>query len=867
MEDIKFTVSEELKTILKKANDTARKNGDRDLTVELLAYVLLDHYVNFSGPFESEVISDLLGEYSREQKKEILKIAEEEYKKSAKKTTLFSHFENYTFSEDLEKQFNHIETFLELKREFIEKIPVTGKVMIGSEDFFSYGVLNNKSLSLTERLDSEFSLNYARFMAQDICNKLFGSETTELKEKNIEPTPTPADETKAAKEDDDKFEKAGEGSEAMSVKKRDPNSKTPVLDQYGLDMTKKAADGGYDPVIGRDKEISQVIEILCCRKKNNAALLGDAGVGKTALVEGLAAMISAGNVPMELKGKRIFSVSTTDLQAGTIYRGQLEERIQELCEEVRENKDIIVYIDEFHQAVSEGSSNIAQMLKPALSRGEMNMIISTTTSEFRRYIEKDAALKRRFEPVYLEEPGVEETVEILKGISPGYSKFHHVKVSEEVIRRCVEWSGQYITDRQFPDKAIGILDMSCSLTKLANPLDYDKRKKLQDAIDELNKQADQAIEDSEFEHASKIRDTRLSVEEELKTLISEQETNEEIWPEVTVECVSQVISKFSGVPIDKILSSDMTKVREMKTALSEKVIGQDKAIEELTIALQRNILGLRDPKKPIASFLLVGPTGVGKSLVSKVLASEFFGSEKSLVTIACSEYMQDWAESKLLGSAPGYVGFENTEPRLYVLKRKPYCVLLIDEIEKSSSNLYNIWLNMLEEGEITLSSGEKVSCRDCIIIFTGNVGTKSLELKTPGLGFGTMKEEDKRKSDLATVMKEVEKEFRPEFRNRLSKIIVFNSLGDEELMKIFDLELKKLQDRLKEKYELGVTKKLKAWIVGKAEPKYGARSLQRLIVEYIEQELCKALLEHDPGDKHKVTFDLAKDETIKTKFS
>lgn len=865
MEDIKFTVSEELKTILKKANDTARKNGDRDLTVELLAYVLLDHYINSSGPFESEVISDLLEEYSEEQKKEILKVAEEEYKGSAKKTTLFSHFENYAFSEALEKQFNHIEAFLELKREFVEKKPGNGKVMIGSEDFFSYGILNNKSLSLTERLDSGFGFNYAKFMAQDICNKLFGPGTGELKEKRVEPTP--ADEAKAAKEDDDKFEKAGEGSEAMSVKKRDPNSKTPVLDQYGLDMTKKAADGGYDPVIGRDKEISQVIEILCCRKKNNAALLGDAGVGKTALVEGLAAMISAGNVPMELKGKRIFSVSTTDLQAGTIYRGQLEERIQELCEEVRENKDIIVYIDEFHQAVSEGSSNIAQMLKPALSRGEMNMIISTTTSEFRRYIEKDAALKRRFEPVYLEEPGVEETVEILKGISPSYSKFHHVKVSEDVIRRCVEWSGQYITDRQFPDKAIGILDMSCSLTKLANPLDYDKRKELQDAIDELNKQADQAIENSEFEHASKIRDTRVSVEEELKNLIAEQETNEEKWPEVTVECVSQVISKFSGVPIDKILSSDMTKVREMKAALSEKVIGQDKAIEELTIALQRNILGLRDPKKPIASFLLVGPTGVGKSLVSKVLASEFFGSEKSLVTIACSEYMQDWAESKLLGSAPGYVGFENTEPRLYVLKRKPYCVLLIDEIEKSSSNLYNIWLNMLEEGEITLSSGEKVSCRDCIIIFTGNVGTKSLELKTPGLGFGTIKEDDKRKSDLATVMKEVEKEFRPEFRNRLSKIIVFNSLGDEELLKIFDLELKKLQDRLKEKYELNVTKKLKTWIVGKAEPKYGARSLQRLIVEYIEQELCKALLEHDPGDKHKVTFDLAKDETIKTKFS
>jgi ATP-dependent Clp protease ATP-binding subunit ClpC len=501
------------------------------------------------------------------------------------------------------------------------------------------------------------------------------------------------------------------------------------------------------------------------------------------------------------------------------------------------------------------------MLKPSLARGEMNMIISTTTSEYRQYIEKDAALKRRFEPVQIEEPSTEETKKILKGISKQYTSYHHVKLTDEIIKKCVDWSGQYITDRQFPDKAIGILDMACSLTKLTHPLDYDKREELQKAIEELNKQADKAIEDAEFEKASKIRDARLMVEKELKDLITSQENNSDIWPEVTIDVVSQVISKISGVPIDKIKSSSMSKLREMKNQLSAKVIGQDQAIEELTVALQRNILGLRDPHKPIASFLLVGPTGTGKSLVSKVLASEFFGSDKSLVTIACSEYMQDWAESKLLGSAPGYVGYSDSEPRLYVLKRKPFCVLLIDEIEKSSSNLYNIWLNMLEEGEITLSSGEKVSCRDCIIIFTGNVGTKSLELKSNEIGFGSSSKEDKKKKDIATVMKEVKKEFRPEFLNRLSKIIVFNSLDKPELEKIFDLELNKLQERLPE-YKLQVSKKLKSWITEKTDPKYGARSLQRLIVEYIEQELCKSLLETDVESlkkPYKVKFDLDKE--------
>ena len=868
MDSLDFRVSEELRKIFKEANRIARDNKDKEITIELVTYLILNEYVN-NGASESSLIREVLTDYSEENRLEMVEVCSKAYviRSSSIKTTLESHTESCSLDEYMEDSISMSRSYKRIEKNLI---PGTHREddIVYTEDILIWGILfQNNDLITT--LSQTFNFNKERFFSQIADSLLKGI----IKTKTIE-SESPVEKIEEEKplekenksEDEDKFEKAAMSS-SISVKKRDPNSKTPVLDQYGLDMTEKAKEGGYDPLVGRDKEISQVIEILCCRKKNNAALLGDAGVGKTALVEGLAQKISKKEVPMELRGKRIFSVSTTDLQAGTIYRGQLEERVQELCNEVRINKDIIIYIDEFHQAVSEGSSNIAQMLKPSLARGEMNMIISTTTSEYRRYIEKDAALKRRFEPVQIEEPSPEETKAILKGISKQYSNFHHVKITDEVIKKCVEWSEQYITDRQFPDKAIGILDMSSSLTKLECPLDYKKRGELQEKINEMNNGIDALIEEAELEKASEIRDERIKIEKELAKLIEKQEKDTKSWPEVTVENVSKVISKISGVPVDKIRSSNMTKLREMKEQMTKKIIGQDQAVSELVTALQRNILGLRDPHKPIASFLLVGPTGVGKTYVSKILASEFFGSEKSLVTIACSEYMQDWAESKLLGSAPGYVGFSDSEPRLYVLKRKPFCVLLIDEIEKSSSNLYNIWLNMLEEGEITLSTGEIVSCRDCIIIFTGNVGTKALEIKSSGIGFGTISKEDKTKKDVSTVMKEVQKEFRPEFLNRLSKIIVFNSLEEKELEKIFDLELKKLQKRLKD-YKIGITKTLKSWIIRKAEPEYGARSLQRLMIEYVEQELCKKLLEVDVETIKKpvkVKFDL-EDDKVKVEF-
>jgi ATP-dependent Clp protease ATP-binding subunit ClpC len=621
-------------------------------------------------------------------------------------------------------------------------------------------------------------------------------------------------------------------------------SKSSILEQFGTNLVEKAIKGEFDKVVGRSTEISKVIEILCCRKKNNAALLGDPGCGKTAIVEGLAQMIAKNEVPDEIKGKKIYSISVMDLLAGTTYRGQLEQRIQNLCKEVASRKDVIIYMDEFHQATSGESNNISQMLKPALGRGEFQSIISTTNGEYRKFVEKDGALKRRFEAVYVEEPTVEETKAILREIAPSYCKFHKVSCSDEVIDKCVEWSGKYINDKFFPDKAITTFDLSCSVAKLKSSDNTNKKEeellRLCSKQDEIEKRMISLVKEARLEEAGKLRKKLVTVENKIDKLSNSNDP--EIRGEVTIEDICDVISRSSGIPSEIIMSNDLDKIKNIKNVLSSKVIGQDEAINELTIALQRNMLGLRDPNKPIASFLLVGPTGVGKSLVSKTLATEFFGSDKNLVTIACSEYMQDWAESKLLGSAPGYVGFSDSEPRLYVLKRKPYSVILVDEIEKSSSNLYNIWLNMLEEGEITLSTGEKVSCKNSIIIFTGNVGTKSLEIKGgDGFGFRKYSSEEKKDRDVSIVMDEVKKEFRPEFLNRLSKVIVFNSLSKNELSKIFDIELSKLKERIN--YDLVVSDDLKELIISKCEPEYGARSLQRLITEYVEKEICKTMID------------------------
>ena len=673
------------------------------------------------------------------------------------------------------------------------------------------------------------------------------------------------------------FEAAGgKGGLLNNSSKVRKDGKTPFLDQYSIEMTERAISNPYDPVIGRDREIEEIVKILSSRLCNNPLLLGDPGVGKTAIVESLATLIAtkSSKIPEAIRNKRIFSLNINSVVAGCTYRGQFEERMQNIIKEVVADPDIIVYIDEIHNMVGAGASSgeqkgdMGNILKPYLSRGEFQCIGSTTVSEFRNIIEKDKALVRRFGTIYVEEPSLNDTIKIIEGVASKYENYHKVKYPKEIIKACVNYSDRYIYDSCFPSKAVKILDKVGASVKIKQP-ENTKVKDLENNIDDLEKQKFDIItkQFDNWEKACELKDQTDDLKKELTKVKKDLETNSSNWPMITLDNVCEVISSTTGIPLDRISSTDTEKLRSMKKQLDNKVIGQEEAVEELSIAIQQNTLGLRDPKKPIASFLFVGPTGVGKTYVAKTVAKEFFGSDKNLVTISCSEYMEKYSESKLIGTAPGYVGYDS-EPRLYILKRQPYTVLLVDEIEKSNSDLYNIWLNMLEEGEITLSTGEKISCRNCIIIFTGNVGTKSLEIKGSGLGFGKLSADEKKKADVSTVMKEVEKEFRPEFLNRLTKIVVFNSLDEKSLNKIFDLELKTLRDQIKSQNKLNikVSKEAKNLIISKCDPKYGARSLKRLINEYVLNEICKKMLQEDVTGKQLAEVNLVSDK-IEVAFS
>ena len=857
----KFNLSKEVKELMDSARQFAENNNLKRINLETVLFTLIDKYLN-NPDVESEVIKKVFGKLNADSKRKLRQECLDIMLEANKAETYDSNLSGYVNNENitLSDNLSHV---LDRSQEVLKQGLIHGAKDISSEVFFHSCLL--EPCEMTSLLDTKYRINPTALLTHGIMD-MFKNQVEEIL--GIASPNSEKEMSVDGDEEDEEFEKAGERG-AISTREIDPNSKTPTLDEFSLDMTKKASRGEYDPVIGRDKEISQVCEILCCRKKNNAILLGDPGAGKTAVVELLAQRIATGNVADELKHKRVLSLSTTDLTSGTMYRGQLEERVQKLCKELAENRDIILFIDEFQQATSESSSSIAQMLKPALGRGEITLIASTTVDEYRKFIEKDGALKRRFSPVQVEEPGIEETIKILEGIQEKYSCFHHVQYSDGLMKKIVEWSGKYINDRYFPDKAINILDMASSLCKLRKPVDNTKILKLEKQLESTKQKIKELVETCDKDKIAEAGELRKK-ENEIKGKIEKAKeslySDPKKWPVVSEKEVSEVISKTSGIPVDKIMTSDMKKLKEIKTTLETKVIGQGEAVEQLTLSLQRNMLGLRDPKRPIASFMFLGPSGIGKTKISQVLAEEFFGSDKNLITIACSEYTQDFSESKLIGSSAGYVGYGD-EPRLYALKRRPYSVLLIDEIEKASENLQNIFLNILEEGQVTLSSGEIVSCKNCIVIFTGNVGTKSLELYGKGMGFGISGDEKPGTRETSIVMKEVKNTFRPEFINRLSKIIVFNSLGKEEMDKIFYLELDELKKRLIENngYELEVTDRIKDVVVSKCEPQYGARSLKRLLVEYVEQEICKAMLDQDTEGKKKILVDY-EDEKVKVEF-
>lgn len=651
---------------------------------------------------------------------------------------------------------------------------------------------------------------------------------------------------------DEEFEKYGDRT-PLSGRELNPDSKTPTLEQFSTDMI--AESEKYDPVIGRDGLVDSIIEILCKRKKANPVLVGEAGCGKSAVVELLAKRIAGGQVPERLKDKKIFALNLNDLVAGTKYRGEYEERLQKIIREVIGHPEIIVYIDELHNLVGngnhQGNGDAANILKPYLARGEFQCIGSTTQSEYRKFIEADAALNRRFTQVEVTVPGPEETVKILSGLKDNYEKYHRVRIGKDVLEACVEWSGRYISDKNFPDKAIDVLDLSSSVVSLrtVNPENTEMKNKLKNIVENKIK----AVQvDYDFEEGERLK----AEEDKLRVLLEKSETamskNKKLWPEVTVEDVAYSISRISRVPVDKINQSDTVMLSKMRENLLKRVIGQDKAVNTIVQAIQKNYLGLRDPKKPIASILAVGPSGVGKSLICTELATTFFGGPDKLIRIDGGMLKDAGSLNTLLGAPPSFVGHDK-EPVLLQVKRKPQCVLLVDEVEKMHPSIFDIFLNIMEEGTATLNTGDTVDFRNCILIMTGNIGTKEIKDFGAGIGFGQV---DPGKKNESIVKKAIEKTFRVEFLGRLSSTIVFNQLGKPELMKIFSLEFDKIKKQFgKKKYTVQVTKAMKEYVIGKCDPNFGARDLKRYIDQYIVNKVSEKMLETPETTKYLVDIE------------
>ena len=653
------------------------------------------------------------------------------------------------------------------------------------------------------------------------------------------------------------FEKAGQATD-IHTRSVDPNSSTPALDEFGIDMTKLAKEGKYDAVIGREKEAKQIIEILCCRKKNNAMVIGKAGTGKTALIEYLAQLISSGNVPSELKGKRIISLSSTTLTAGTIYRGQLEQRVKDICDEVAKSPDIIIFIDEFHSAVSGGSDDIAQMLKPSLSRGELTLIAGTTYDEYKKFIEKDSALKRRFQKVYIEEPEREETFLILQGLRDKYSEYHNVEYSDDVLRACVEWSEKYLYDRNSPDRAIDLMDVSGSRAKLDRPSDSSKITALEEKIEKSKAKKTDLVKKEKYEEAEKERQKQKELEAKLEEIKASRKRTS-----VELSDVARVVSELVNIPMEKIMDPDIEKLRSMSGLLKDRIIGQDESIEAVTKLLSKQFLGLRDENIP-PSLYISGGTGTGKTYLAEEIAKTIFGTEKAMLRIDCGELSQPHTVTKLIGAPPSYVGFG--EVALFdKVRERPQQLILVDEADKLCDEILNtIFLNILTTGFITLSNGIEVSFKDCIFIFTSNDGTRDLEAHGKGIGFGL---EDKKAMTKEIVMKAIKRRIRPEVINRFSGIIIFNSLGVEEMKKIYVLELKKLENRLQKKgLSLSVSDSIRDKIISELDLNYGARDLSRGIAKWVEDPICDKILEESVAKKNKVEVSLGKDGSACVKF-
>jgi len=625
-------------------------------------------------------------------------------------------------------------------------------------------------------------------------------------------------------------------------------SKTPALDTFGKDLTKLASERKLDPVIGREKEIMRVIQILCRRKKNNPVLLGDPGVGKTAIVEGLAQMIASGKAPDILRDKRIVMIDLPSMVAGTKYRGEFEQRVKTILDEIRSSNNIIIFIDELHTLVgaggAEGAIDASNILKPPLSRGEIQCIGATTLDEYRKYIEKDGALERRFQPVIVNPPTVEETIEILKGLRERYETHHNLKIPDEAIETAARLSERYITGRNLPDKAIDLVDeaMSQLRVKLFNP--PEEIEKLESEIKEITKKKDEAINKQNYEKAAMMRDKERELKNKLDYL---KENWEKLIPEekkiVSAENIAQVVSQWTGIPVYKLCKEEKDKLLEMESAIHKRVVGQDEAITAISRAVRRSRAGLKDTKRPIGSFLFLGPTGVGKTLLARAIAEFLFGDEQALIQIDMSEYMEKFSVTRLIGAPPGYVGYEEGGQLTEKVRRRPYSVILLDEIEKAHSDVFNLLLQVLEDGHLTDGLGRSVSFKNTILIMTSNLGTNIFKNKAiigfqgqdDNFSFTTLKDK---------IIEKVKKTFRPEFLNRIDEIIIFHPLKKEHLFKIVEIELEEVKERLREhNISISLREDAKKFLIEKGtNPEFGARPLRRTISRYLEDPLSEEIL-------------------------
>ena len=627
-------------------------------------------------------------------------------------------------------------------------------------------------------------------------------------------------------------------------------SNTPTLDEFGTDLTEKAANGGIDPVIGREKEIERVIQILSRRTKNNPCLIGEPGVGKTAIAEGLALKIVKDEVPELLSGKKIVALDLTSMVAGTKYRGDFEERIKKAMDEVKNAKNVILFIDEVHTLIgagaAEGAVDAANILKPALARGEIQVIGATTIDEYRKNIEKDAALERRFQSVMVGEPTEEETVEILKGLRDKYEAHHKVKISDEAIETAVKMSSRYIADRFLPDKAIDLIDEAASRVRLKAFTAPPNLKSMEQEIKRLEQEKASAVKSQDFEAAAKIRDK----EKELQTLLDEEKekwknlSGKEI-KEVSTEDIANVVSSWSGIPVTQLTKEESERLLNMEKILHERIVGQDKAVSAVAKAIRRGRVGIKNPNRPLGSFIFLGPTGVGKTELCKSLAEAMFGSEDAIIKLDMSEYMEKHTVSKLIGSPPGYVGFEEGGQLTEKIRRKPYSVVLFDEIEKAHPDVFNMLLQILEDGVLTDSKGRKVSFKNAIIIMTSNVGASKITNNQSALGFGDNTDENLNIEEL--VMEDLKKTFKPEFLNRIDEIIVFNRLEKDDIKEIAKRMLKTLTKRLAEMdIKLSFTDEAISAIADAGfDNVYGARPLRRAIQQKIEDPLSELMLEKE----------------------